>query len=374
MKNKNLPLILVGLLTVVVIIWFSIKNNKHDPQAKKTIYVAAILPLSGENALYGENDKKGIELALKNYQSDSIEIKVLYEDNKGTPKDAAIAVQKIGNENCIAIIDDAISTITFSIIPTAENKKIPIISTGATNPKLSGISPYFFRIWNSDIEEGAFAASSAKNELGKNTVSVIYLNTDYGIGLKEVFVKKFKELGGTVKSETSFDESEKNFKNIINKTDFTAELIYLIGYGNQTGLIVRNIREQRKNNIILSTVATEDKQFLEKAGKFGDGIVYVYNAQVTNEEYVRFNEKYFAMYNSQPQILNDVGYDAMNIILNAIKSGVRSGESFKNYLREMGTHEGASGNIKFDENGDVHKNMILKTILGDKFIEFKENG
>lgn len=366
MRRNNIISVIIISLIASFFIFSGCESNKEE-----VIKIGANLPLTGEVAVYGQNDKKGMDLALAKSDLD-VKVEIIYEDNKGTTKDGVQAANKLMNENVIAVIDDAISGISLATIPIYEKSKVPLISTGATNPSLSGISPYFFRIWNSDVEEGDFAARAAYNDLGKRKVVILYLNSDYGVGLKNVFEERFINLGGEVESSHAFEENIKDYRSVINKfknQDF--DLIYIIGYAPQTGLLVKNIREQQIEKDILSPVTTEDQKFLELAGEASEGILYVFNSTPEGSNYEHFVNAYKTKYNEEPQLLTDVGYDAVKLVLMAIKSGARNGDEIKNFLSQMGEYEGASGLIKFDKNGDVHKPMLLKIIKNGQFENYK---
>ena len=183
----------IGSILILALVGVGIYSRLNRENVKDIIKIGAILPLSGDYAEYGQNDKKGIDLAVEKFKetNPNFELVVIYEDNKGNPKDAVTAMKKMVIEKPIAIIDDAISSITLSLLPEAEKNKIVLISTGATNPELSGKSPFFFRVWNSDVEEGAFAANAIYNILKFKNTAIIYINTDYGIGLRDAFKKVF---------------------------------------------------------------------------------------------------------------------------------------------------------------------------------------
>lgn len=356
------------LLIFLIIHSFLLYSCCHNNN--NVVKIGANLPLTGELSLFGQNDKKGIDLALETSDID-LNVEIIFEDNKGSIKDAVNVANKLMNENLIAVIDDAISGISLATIPIYEKNKLPLISTGSTNPSLSGISPYFFRIWNSDTEEGDFAAKSAFNVLNKKIAVVLYLNSDYGLGLKNVFEKQYIALGGIVQASIAFDENTRDYRATITQfINLNYDLIYVIGYAPQTGPLVKNIREQRINKTILSTVATEDEKFIDLAGDASEGVAYVFNNTPNGANYEQFVNLYRKKYNEEPQLLTDVGYDATKLLLMAIKDGARTGEDVKNFLKNMDSYEGASGMIKFDENGDIHKPMKLKIIKNNKFEDY----
>src|SRR3989442_14417338 len=76
-----------------------------------------------------------------------------------------------------------------------------MISPSASSPDLSGVSPYVFRICPSDLSHGAQLARFARQTLGARRVGVIYVDDDYGRGLRLSFAAEFRRLGGEVGDE-----------------------------------------------------------------------------------------------------------------------------------------------------------------------------
>src|SRR2546422_802940 len=74
----------------------------------------------------------------------------------------------------------------------------PMISPSASSPDLSGMSPYVFRVCPSDLQHGPELARFAWQTLGARRAGIIYLNNDYGRGVRRTFAAEFARLGGTV--------------------------------------------------------------------------------------------------------------------------------------------------------------------------------
>ena len=344
-------------------------------EKSETIFVGSILDLSSDNAEYGKNVQKGMNLALEDYKKShpDCNVKILYEDNAGNASRTLNAYHKMTMKNKpVVIVDGAQSTLSLSLIPKAEKDEVVLLSTGASSPKLTGISPYFFRLWNCDTEEGSFIAEQIFNTLYIKNVNILYLNTDYGLGLMSTFKSKYEQLGGTITSIVSFEEKQTDFKDCVTKIKKTpASGIYIVGYATESALITKYIRSVGIVTPIFSTVATEADQFLKLAGDTGNGVVYAYTQPTISKEYQSFRNKYKVRYDEDAQILTDVAFDAMNILLKAIEEDkVKDGKMLKEYLSKMPDYNGASGNIKFDKNGNVHKGMILKTIKDNKFVDY----
>lgn len=375
MMKKFYKTTIIGL-TVLIIAGATLLTligcKKASQKEPEVIKIGAILPLTGDLGVYGQNDKMGIDLAVEKANIEGgingKKIEMIYEDNHGEAKQAISALQKLKEQGIFIIIDDAVSTITLSMVPVATTNKMVIISTGATNPQLSGSSPYFFRIWNSDAEEGIFAAKFIIQELGVSKTLIIYVNNDYGKGLAEVFKKQFEKLGGKITGEIAFDIKAKNFRDIITKAkNIPSEIIYLVGYASETGIIVKQMREQEIKTRIVGTVATEDAKFIELAGESANGIIYPFSKSPDGSVSEKFKQEFMKKYHKEPQILCDVGYDAANLAIYTLKSGAQNGDDVRKSLSQIKNFQGASGTIEFDKYGDVHKPMIMKIIKDKKF-------
>jgi branched-chain amino acid transport system substrate-binding protein len=375
-KMNTLVTLTMVFLAVLALSFSACTDEKEKGKGPETIKIGAILPLTGDAALYGNNDRQGIDLAVEianaNGGVNGRKIEVVYEDNKGEAKTAVSAINKLDNSDIQVVIDDAISTVTLAMLPVATQKKILVLSTGATNPSLSGASPYFFRIWNSDAEEGVFAAEAYFNQLKLNRMAILYVNNDYGKGLKDVFEKKYTSLGGEIVAVESFDGDTKDFRNILFKLKGRdLQAIYLIGYASETGIIVKQLKELKIDAGITGTVAMEDAAFLNLAGKAAEGVIYVFPKPPKGNVVQEFRNQFKEKYGTAPAILCDVGYDAANLVIYAYRNGAKTSDDIRRIFAEIKEFKGASGEITFDNNGDVHKPMILKTVREGDFVEYR---
>lgn len=363
--------LICAALLVALALAYLLAGCGSVPGTSGKLTVGAVLPMTGENSLYGENERKGITLALQEIGKrwPGVKIDLAYEDTKGEAKTAASAIQKMKMQGVKYFIDDAMSSVTFAMVPSLGPDAI-MISTGATNPKLSGCSPFFFRIWNSDAEEGSQAAQlSAKVRPGTKKVTVLYVNNDYGAGLRDVYVKDVaKTLPGVAVRDFSYEANQTNLRDLSAVVrGFGPDLIYLVGYGPESGLVVKEMRAYSIKAPIISTVTTEDPKFLERAGAAAEGTIYVYPKSPSGAEASTFRDLFAKAYGGQPGILADHGYDAIFLYAMAFSSGAKTPTDVQHWLQNMVPYDGASGLIKFDANGDVHSPYDLKSVQNGAF-------
>lgn len=360
-SNKNITVILSLIIFIFLLIYFyfCVFTTSSD-----IIRIGAILPLTGNAANAGINTKMGIDLALQKINDaggvDGKLIEIIYEDCQGQPSKGVSAIQKLINVDKVqSIIDNSLSNVTLAIAPIADTNRIIIISTGASSPKISSAGDYIFRIWNSDELEGEIVAKYASDSLKIKNYGTIYINNEYGIGLKNVFEKSVSDLDATIKFSDAFQPNSKDFRSLISKfMKKKLNTIYLVGYPEECSSIIRQLKELGFNGTILGTIVMADP-IVQNALTQTKYVTYYplpVSPDTTNKAFSIFLNDFRSKYNEDPPILAGEGYDALNILIKAIsETSVYSGSTIKDYLYKMELFNGASGMIKFDLNGDVRK-------------------
>ena len=277
MKSKSTIYIILALIALVAI-YFLYEKIKVKPVETSEIKIAAVLPLTGDVASYGNDSKDGIDLAveLANKAQNKYKFVVEYQDSKGEPKTAVTVLEKIfSTYKPVAVIGENISSSTASMIPIADKNQTLLISPSASAPNLSGISSYFFRVFPSDIEEGAFIANAIFKSKPNAKVCIMYVNNDYGVGLKDVFEQNAKQLGLNVLQTFGYEKTTIDFKAILTKAkSLNPDVIYLPSYYQDGGTIVKQVEELGINAELYGGTTHEDPKFLEVAENAAEGFKY----------------------------------------------------------------------------------------------------
>ena len=93
------------------------------------------------------------------------------------------------------------TTLAGARVYGAGRHPVAMISPSASRPDLSGVNPYAFRVCPTDLSHGAQLARYARQTLGARRAAIIYIDDDYGRGLRLSFATEFRRLGGTVVEE-----------------------------------------------------------------------------------------------------------------------------------------------------------------------------
>lgn len=354
MKRYNL---LITVLIPVLFVFFCTKEET------KTVNIGAILPLTGSASIWGKNAQMGMEIALEELNNqggiNNKKLLIQYEDSQSEPDKAVSALQKIiSTTNIKVIIGDIASSNVLAMAPIAEKNKILLLSPGASNPKISDAGEYIFRNWQSDALEAEVDASFAIKQLKWKNVAVSFVDNAYGTGLATYFINNFEKLGGKIMAKESFKQGETDFRTVLTKlNNLKIDGLYLPGYPPEMGRFLKQMVELGVKLNILSVQAFDDPEIIKIAGNGAEGVIYSVPTppDTTDKIVYNFRNKYMSKFNKQPGVCSDTGYDALKLIVEAIKSNGYSSDGIKSYFLNLKDFNGASGMIEFDKNGDVLK-------------------
>jgi len=321
--------------------------------------------------------KEGIELAhdqLGRERAPGLpKIDLVYEDDRGTAATGVSATRKLLDVDKIrGMVGIANSSVALAVLPIIDSARIVLVSGGASSPKLSGASPYFFRTWPSDVFEAIRMARYAKDRLNYKRLAILYINNEYGVGLKDPFTKEFGKLGGTIAAKETFMQDATDFRaQLLNVVREKPEAIYLVGNPREMGRCLKQASELSVGLPFLGTSAMKDEEVPKIAGPAADGVLFTdasFDPTSQNPETQRFLSAFKEKYGKEPGMLAVTGYDALRALVHAIDEAGADGQAVAKYLHDMREFPGAAGAIRFDENGDVSRGVRISTIKDGRFI------
>lgn len=361
------------VIMVALVITLVITQTTKEPQEIK---IGAMLALTGDYAPWGERSQRGIELALEEVNEEAVgerKIRIIYEDSPGDPQKAVSAFRKLVElDNVKFILGPLSSAETLSIAPIAESKRIVVLTPVSSAPQISYAGDYIFRNCVSDVFEGRVAAEYIIKSLQKKKGGVLYVNNDFGIGVKTSFSETFGDLGGVVVVEEVFSAGDTDFRTQLSKIKSkNPEVIVLAGYAAEMAQVLRQAKELGMNIQFFSFSSFEAPEILNVAQEASEGILYTYqgfDAENEKEVVSEFVEKYRMRYKEDPDIFAALSYDALKIFAEALKKGDKDVEKVKKALYGIKDFVGVAGKTSFDEHGDVIKPIGIKKVEHGKFI------
>jgi branched-chain amino acid transport system substrate-binding protein len=372
-KNKILASVLVLLLLFLVVLTGIFYSSLTGFAIKEsTPKIGIILPLTGNTAYVGEWVRQGIELAASDLEKQNKPIELIYEDDACDPKNSVTALNKlIETDNIGIVLGPVCSSSILSTAPIAEKNGIILFSSVATSSKITDAGDYIFRDRESDALHGTIIAEFAYNTLGAKKAAILFLNLDNGVGFKEAFKKKFTELGGYIIEEQSFESKDTDYKTQLAKIkESNPDVLYFAGQKMENAIL--QAKQLGLNQQILGPSTMQTDSLLKVLGDAAEGIIYTYpdfdlNAEQTND----YNQKYKEKYNKSSEAYAANSYDALMILYKAMeKCGTKNNNCIKDYLYSIKDYKGVSGTFSIDINGDVQRNLAIKTVRNGKFVDY----
>ncbi|NQU87277.1 MAG: ABC transporter substrate-binding protein, partial [Mariniphaga sp.] len=304
-------------------------------------------------------------------------IKIIFEDSKAEPKLGVSAANKLINVDKVQVIIGAVaSSVTLAIAPLAEKNEIILISPASSSPKITDAGDFIFRNYPSDVLEGELVANFA---IKKNyeIASILTINNEYGIGLNRVFEENYKKNGGKILSNDSYSEGIKDYRTILLKIkSLNPKCVFIVGYGREMGTAIKQARELGIKSQFLSTVNFYDKESINSGGDAVNGVIFsspVFDPNSQKENISLFVKQFSSEFGIEPDVWSAHGYDALLLIVEAIKNSSINSIDIKNELYKIKDFPGVSGKTTFDSNGDVIKDARFLVVQNGEFIPYKEN-
>ena len=346
----------------------------ESAQNSTEIRIGQFGSLTGGEATFGLSTDKGVRLAIdaKNAAGGikGKKIVLLTEDNQGKPEEAAAVVKKlITQDKVIALIGEVASTRSLAAAPIAQQYKIPMVSPSSTNPKVTQVGDYIFRTCFIDPFQGPVMARFTHDTLKFKKVAILKdLKSDYSLGLAEFFDKKFKELGGEIVSEQTFQTGDSDFKGQLTRIRSTnPEAIFIPAYYTEVGLIARQARQLGLKAVLLGGDGWDSPKLFEIGQDAVNGSYFSnhYAAESNVPATQDFIKKYTAKFNETPDGLAAAGYDAMMILISAMeKAPELTSAAIRDQLAAVKGYDGATGKITINANRNADKDAFIVKVEG----------
>ncbi len=348
------------------------------PAAMTEWRVGAYLSLSGENTAFGIDTREGIELAVDDInKAGGIKkkpMKVLFEDDKSNANEANNKVlQLIDRDKVVALLGEVASARSRAGGIVANKKKIPMITPSSTNPDVTRVGPFVFRVCFTDDVQGQMGAEFVIHKLGKKKIAILFASDDlYSSGLAKEFRDYAKKIGGEIVIEKSFLQKETNFTTYINEIkDAKPEIIYAPIYYQAMVPIARQASAVGiKGDMFVGGDGWDAEVLINDAGKEMDGAYFTnhYAPGVPWPNAQKFLTQYTERFKRSPTSLAAMGYDAAMLLADAIgRAKTDTPESIRDAIAATKDFPGATGNITINAERNADKAIVIVQIKDKKF-------
>ena len=347
--------------------------------AQEVVRIGHVAPISGAQAHYGKDNENGSRMAIEELNAQGVEIggkkvkfELLAEDDAADPKQGAAVAQKLCDSKAAGVVGHLNSGTTIPASKVYNNYDIPHITGAATNPNLT--KPGYkttFRIIANDNALGAGLASYAADTLKLKTVAVVDDRTAYGQGLANVFKRVAAEKGIKVVDEQFTTDKATDFMAILTAIKSkNPDAVFYGGMDPQAGPMLRQMEQLGMGNVKFfggdGVCTTEIAKLAGGAKTLGNVVCAEGGSSLAKMPGgMAWKAKYDAKFPGQYQIYSPYTYDAIMLMVDAMK---RAGSSDpKVYIPELlkSNYKGVTATIAFEPNGEIKNPAITLYVYKD---------
>jgi len=250
----------------------------------KSTPVAVVGPITGQYASFGAQMKNGGELAVEDINAAGgvlgKKLDLEFGDDACDPKQAvAVANQMTGNN--VALV--AGHYCSGSSIPASKvyaEANMVQISPASTNPAFTDnrAGPNIYRVCGRDDQQGGVAGKYIASHFSDKKVAFVHDKTAYGKGLADETKKAMNEAGKQEAMYEAITAGEKDYSALVSKLkQANIDLVYFGGYHTEAGLIIRQMRDQGMNTILMGGDALITQEFWSITGPAGEGTLMTFS-------------------------------------------------------------------------------------------------
>lgn len=306
-------------------------------------------------------------------------IELLIRDDK---KDPALSVQyakELINAGVSAIVGPDYSVLATPVGDVVQEFGIPMVTTYPTNPKVPENRTFSFMGAFTDPYQAGVMAGFAVQELGATTAGVLTeAGETYSQRLTEVFVEEFTDQGGTIGTHQFYETGTTDFTEqliAIAAVEPALDVVFLPGLGPEFLLAVKQAKTTNINipATFLGGDGWDRPDLIDIAGTAAEGSFFAnhFSAGGTPEQLWKEATQFITVYTSRFGIAPDgpasLGYDAANIIIEAMKRAPDlTPAAIRDQIQATQNYKGATILSHFDENRHAIKSAVINTVKDRK--------
>ena len=302
-----------------------------------------------------------------------IELVSLINIEASLPLSIQTTKDMILKDKVIAIIGPNRSTHAVAVGPIAQQYRVPMITTAASNPNVTTAGDFVFMASVTDTFQGKVLAQFAIEELDVTTVAILTLSGDvYTEGISEFFARNFSRLGGEIVANEFYESGTTDFTEQLTRIAATQpEALFISSFAGEIGPITQQARAMSLQNatgiptLFLGTDTWDNEVLLaDKDAEVEGSFFTTHFSPDTDEPTARaFVDAYQSIYGEVPTGGIAVNYDAVKLLFEAIEqAGSLDPDEIRQQLAATENYIGATTIASYDENRHPTKSAVIFTI------------
>ena len=341
--------------------------------SQDTIKIGEFGSLTGDNASFGISQNNGVQMALEEINAAGgvlgKKLDLTVEDNQTKQGETTTITRKlISQDHVVALIGEVASSKTLEAAPIAQESKIPLIATAATNPKVTQTGDYVFRVCFTDDFQAVVIARFVLEKLKKTKIAFLTdVKQDYSVGLTNIAKDYLSKNAATIVKEQSYSSGDKDFRaQLTDLKSANPDVIVITGYYSEASLIAKQARQLGIKSVFVGGDGWDGSSLIPVGGKAIEGAFFSnhFSTEDSSPAVKDFVSKYKAKYNNAlPDAFAALGYDALKLLADAItRAGGTDPAKLRDAIAATKDFAGVTGKITLGLDRNAQKSAVILTI------------
>ncbi|WP_309082792.1 branched-chain amino acid ABC transporter substrate-binding protein [Chelativorans sp.] len=336
------------------------------------ITIATVGPMTGQYASFGAQMRAGAEQAVADINEaggvNGEMLKLEVGDDACDPKQAVAVANQLAGSGVAFVAGHFCSGSSIPASQVYADEEIVMISPASTNPAFTDERPGdgVFRVCGRDDQQGDVAGKYLAEKFAGKKVAFIHDKTAYGKGLADATMAVYEKAGGTPALYEAYTAGEKDYTALVSKLKQEGvDVLYVGGYYTEAGLIMRQMREQGMNTVLVSGDALVADEYWAITGEAGEGTLMTFSPDPRNNPEAKPVVDELLAAGKTAEGYSLYTYAAIQAWAQALKTA--GSTEFDDVVKALneGKFQTVLGELEFDDKGDV-------TLPGYVFYEWKD--
>jgi branched-chain amino acid transport system substrate-binding protein len=266
-----------GLIAALIVTGAAIAGSAHAQSTDKSVYIPAILELSGPGAVSGTNFRDGMIMATEEINAKGgILGKKIDTPILDTQSDAGISrtqLQKVLDNKPYVVIGPVYSGSVMVDMMLTQQAEIPEIVGGEAAAITQKGNPYVFRTSFGQQFSMPKIANYFRDGLKSKTVAVVWVNNDFGKGGRDTFKKEMASRNIKVVADISTEAGQADFSaDVVKVKGANADAIFVYLNEEESARFLREAKKQGINKPLIGETTLLGQKVIELAGDAANGV------------------------------------------------------------------------------------------------------
>jgi branched-chain amino acid transport system substrate-binding protein len=317
-------------------------------------------PFTGSDAAFGAQLKQGAEQAIADINAAGgilgKTLSVTLGDDVGDPRQGVSVANNFVAGGVKFVIGHFNSGVTMPTSEIYQENGILQITSSSTNPRITERNMWnIFRTCGRDDQQGQVAGDHIAKHFKGKKVAVVHDKTTYGQGLADETKKAMNAKGVQEVLYEGINKGDKDFSALVSKIKAAgADLVYWGGLHTEGGFIVRQMRDQGVNAVLMGGDGITSDEFAAIGGPGVEGTLMTYGPDPRKRPQARAVVEKFRAKNFEPESYTLYSYAAVQIIKQAAEAANSlDPKKIAEILKSGRTFSTVIGDLSYDRKGDI---------------------